>query len=591
MPADCNMNQRLKPLPHYLTLIGVIALGAVLRFWNLDLKPLWLDEVITAIFSLGHSYNDVPLEVAFPLSSLKPVFTLNPAVSCEAIAQTLGTQSTHPPLFFCWMHSWLVWLDNFPQSWVWKLRSFSALIGVLAIVAVYCLNRVAFSPAAGLMGATVMAVSPFAVYLSQEARHYTLPVLLITLALLGLIQVQKDLYFRHKLKPFVWLAWVVVNSIGFWVHYFFILTFIAQVLSLFGLIYQAKDRLNYSAIFSAFSFCLMPVAFFIPWLPVVFGHSGSTETSWVPHPHNVAPLYQTLAGWLLMVIALPVENQPLWITIPSGLGMLLFGIWLGRRFLQGFQQLANTPTTQVATFTLVSFIFCVLVQFLAIVYLLGKDITIAPRYNFVYLPAVCALLGASLCKPVKSQKHTRKRSEGSKAKIQNFLIVGVGIFSCICVVFNWAFQKPFNPQQVAQNMSVNPAVPLMVVVGYDTYQDIALGLSFALALDKVQPPLSKGVNHSQDKVAYTADSALQNRFSAQSPCFAFLQNSAGYEVIWQQLKQLKFPLEYPFNLWVVAPGLKRIAYPEQLTVTGTSCTLDPTQYYRLGIPYQLYECK
>ena len=41
---------------HYLTLAAIVLLGALLRFWHLDLKPLWLDEVITALFSLGRNY-------------------------------------------------------------------------------------------------------------------------------------------------------------------------------------------------------------------------------------------------------------------------------------------------------------------------------------------------------------------------------------------------------------------------------------------------------------------------------------------------------------------------------------------------------
>ena len=78
----------------------------------------------------------------------------------------------------------------------------------------------------------VMAVSPFAVYLSQEARHYTLPMLLVILALLGLYQVQTDLYQR-QFRPGIWLGWVVVNSLGFYVHYFFLLAFVAQVATLY----------------------------------------------------------------------------------------------------------------------------------------------------------------------------------------------------------------------------------------------------------------------------------------------------------------------------------------------------------------------
>ena len=89
---------------HYWALTGVIALGAILRFWNLDLKPLWLDEVLTALLSLGRPYKDVPLEVVIPTSTLQQLFTLQPNVSSLEIAQSVANQSTHPPLFFCLMH-------------------------------------------------------------------------------------------------------------------------------------------------------------------------------------------------------------------------------------------------------------------------------------------------------------------------------------------------------------------------------------------------------------------------------------------------------------------------------------------------------
>ena len=226
---------------HYLALVGIIALGAILRFWHLDLKPLWMDEVITALFSLGRSYNDIPLEEVFSLNRLEQIFTLKPAVSCSQIARNLATQSNHPPLFFCLMHSWVEapLMGVMAHNWVW-MRSLPALFGVSAIAAVYWLNAKAFSPAAGLVGAAVMAVSPFAVYLSQEARHYTLPLLLVTLALLGLIQIQQDLFQTKQLRASVCLGWAIVNSIGLYVHYFFILAFIAELVILWALMYWSR---------------------------------------------------------------------------------------------------------------------------------------------------------------------------------------------------------------------------------------------------------------------------------------------------------------------------------------------------------------
>lgn len=548
---------------HYLGLAGAIALGAILRFWHLDLKPLWMDEVITAIFSLGKSYNDLPLDVVFPNVSLPEIFTIKPGVSCTQITQTLATQSTHPPLFFCWMYSWLGRISPLGREWVGKLRSLPALFGVGAIVAVYCVNRIAFSRSAGRGAAAVMAVSPFALYLSQEARHYTLPMLIITLALLGLLQIQRDME-RQVIRFWVWLGWAIINSIGFYVHYFCILAFIAQIATLLLLIYWRRANiLNPRKIWLALILSTSGVVIsFLPWLLIVRNHFSRSETNWLPSPQHIAPLYQTLIGWVLMVIALPVEHQPLSLTVISGLLMVLFAMWLGRQVFFGLMSLWSNPSTHLATLTLLSFSVCVLLEFFAIVFLLSKDITAVPRYNFVYYPSFCALIAASLSQRDQHEKLIRKNNF-SILHSSLFICLVVGIVSCVFVVSNLAFQKPFEPERVAQKMNQEPSIPLMIVVGYRDYQDVALGLSFALALEPLRG----------------------------STDFAFLKQSPDFADLWQKLAQLPTPATSKLNLWVVGPGRKRRDYPQQVALSGqTTCTIDTEQHYRIGVPYQLYRC-
>jgi uncharacterized membrane protein len=572
------MNNSKNLSTHYLALTGVIALGAVLRFWNLDLKPLWLDEVLTALLSLGHRYNDVPQEVVLPISMLQHLLTLQPNVSNSEITQAVATQSTHPPLFFCLMHQWLKWVEPLTQSLYWKLRALPALFGVGAIAAVYCLNRVAFSPAAGLMAAALMAFSPFGVYLSQEARHYTVPMLFTTLALLGLIQIQQALYTkRQRPRPIVWLLWGIVNSIGCYIHYFFFFAFIAQLLTLIGLMYWRRSMLPRGS-FLAVGLVVVGVAVsYLPWLPVLLGSFGRAETGWLPKPQNIAPLLQTLVGWFSMVIALPVEGQPLWIQVPAVLLTIGFGGWVGWQGWRGLKQLWRQPETHVATFTLSCFTLCVLLQFFALIYLLGKDITVAPRYNFVYFPALCALLGASL---VLNQGHRGRWKKILPLSPALLLPLSLSLLSCIFVVSNLVFIKPFHPQQVAQEMKFEPAVPIMMVMGYHSFQDVALGMSFALAIDKYNP----GVSDSAAR-AHTLDTPTANDY------VAFLNPEQSYQLVWQKLSRLPALSVPRLNLWVVAPGLRDEEFPPQLAIAGkTSCTNDPTQHHRLGVPYQLYRC-
>ena len=545
---------------HYLILIGAIALGAILRFWHLDLKPLWMDEVITAIFSLGKTYNDLPLGVVFPLERVQELFTFQPKVSCAEIAENIARQSTHPPLFFCSMHAWLGWLSPLGQDWVEKLRELPALFGVAAIAAIYAVN-LAFSKTSGLTAAAVMAVSPFAIYLSQEARHYTLPMLLITLGLLALMQIQQDIFLKQQVRFWVWLIWAIINSIALYVHYFSVLAFIAQIATLILLIYypgtakciKLKRKILFALILSISGVAIS----FIPWLILTLSHFHRSETDWLNSPTHIAPFGQTLVNWVLMVISLPVENQPLPIAVISVLLMLIFAIWVGRQIFLGLRLLWRTPTTHLATLTLLSFSGWVLLEFFVIVYLLNKDITIVPRYNFVYYPSFCALIAASLTK-----------IQNLKEKSQILLIfLLVGVLSSIFVVSNLVFEKPFKPEQVARNINQNSAVPLMVVMAYRNYQDVALGLSFALEVEKVRK-----INYSEklDK-------------------FAFFKNSQELSV-WQQLSQLPAPAISQMNLWVIAPGIKRRDYPPQIAISRLNCTIDSRQHYRIGVPYQLYRC-
>jgi hypothetical protein len=56
----------------------------------------------------------------------------------------------------------------------WAVRFPSAVYGVAAVLGTFLLARALFSPVVGLYAALFMAVNPFAVYYSQEARPYAL---------------------------------------------------------------------------------------------------------------------------------------------------------------------------------------------------------------------------------------------------------------------------------------------------------------------------------------------------------------------------------------------------------------------------------
>ncbi len=562
-------------------LLLAIALGTGLRFWQLAAKPLWLDEILTALFSLGQSYQVVPLEQTIGFPDLLNLFHLQPS-TCAAIAATITQESTHPPLFFCVMHQWLTWLAPAPDlaSLTWQLRSFSALMGVLLIALLYWLNRVAFDQRVGAWGAMLMAVSPFAVYLSQEARHYTLPMVWLTLALICLIQMQRDLYpvqpQVQRFRPLYWLGWVVCNSLGLYTHYFFLMAVVAQVGVLLGRSLWERRWLTRWQ-WGAIGLVIAGVGLtYWPWLATLQGHADRGETSWLQLANPLAPIYQTVLTWVAMVIALPVENQPWWIVAPMGVLTLGFLVWLGRVAGRGGVRLWKMPHTHLETWTLLGFILLVLLQFWTIAYGLNRDITIAPRYSFVYYPAVCALLAAAcqqgvvhknenLSLPVRSSIRSSIRSLISNKRLFPIAFLTLSLLSSLFVIGGLAFSKPFQPQQVARHLGSEPEQALMVAIGYKNFQDVALGLSFALALPPFYP-------------------------QTEMAAFAFLKRIPNYDGAWATLATLPHP-PAPLNLWAISPELRRREYPAQLTLAGgVVCAIDPQQHYRIGIPYQRYQC-
>jgi uncharacterized membrane protein len=559
-----------------------IAIGFFLRFWNLDLKPLWLDETITLLFALGRRYDDIPREVLLPLTELLQSLTWR-TQSCGAIAQSVSQQSTHPPLFFCLMHQWMGYLQWSDHSLRWQVRSLSALFGTGAIAVMYALNRVAFSHRAGLWAAGLMAVSPFAVYLSQEARHYTLPMLVIAASLIPVVQLASTAPAKRPLLP--WLAWIGLSSLGFYVHYFCVLAFAAQVMTLGAIFLQQRRSVVGVAIATSSVILSM-----LPWLPVLLDHTQRPETDWLKFDatlglHWLEPIGRLLAGCIVTVVILPVEEQPLPIAIVNGLLMLGFIAYLARGLWQDRKQLFQTQQARQSAQVLQFFLLAVGIEYLLLVYILHKDLTLAFRYNFIFYPALCALLAASI------SDFSSQASNALSKRVLPWALIFVGIISTGFVVTDAAFAKPFSPKQIAQRLlNSNPNAHLAVVKNYSNSQDVALGLSFALAIDQFKSPASEtsssinwGFTKSIDPTEGTL--VLEGRTLGEE------------RTLGAQLS----PLVEPFTLWRIGSlHVSKPPMPTQLKLKVTqnsdqtktsACLSSEAPFSGMGLTYQHYSCK
>ena len=155
-----------RPLAQHFILLALILLGFWLRVHNLDAFSFWTDEGLT------------PARSGYPIAQI---------LRNEIVIQGYVSTDTHPPLYYLIIHvtRQLFGLSDF------AFRYPSVLFGVLLIPLLYQLGRrLVPSPfgrglgrgslVLGLLVALLAAVNPLQVYYSQEARMYTLLVLLAT---------------------------------------------------------------------------------------------------------------------------------------------------------------------------------------------------------------------------------------------------------------------------------------------------------------------------------------------------------------------------------------------------------------------------
>ena len=218
-------------------------IGISLRFTQLAAKPPWTDEFSTIVFSLGNSFRTVPLDRVIAIDVLLQPLQPKPGAGITDVVRHLLTESNHPPLYFMLAHWWMrLWLPN-PEGFasVWAARALPALFGALSIPAIYGLGWLAFrSRLVGQMAAAMIAVSPYGIFLAQEARHYTLAILWVTASLCCLAIATRHIKLRTPLPSQVTVSWIGINFLGISTHYFFSITLCAEALWLIVLSWRQR---------------------------------------------------------------------------------------------------------------------------------------------------------------------------------------------------------------------------------------------------------------------------------------------------------------------------------------------------------------
>ena len=569
---------------HHLGLLLLwMAIATLLRWTNLTSKPLWTDEFATIVFSLGHSFQSVPLDQLISAEMLLQPLQITPRMGADAVVDRLLSESNHPPLYFLLTHYWLsLFAPN--QEWeaVAAVRAIAALFGVVSIPAAFGLSRLALRswPAAHFT-AVLMALSPFGLYLSQEGRHYTLPILWIIASLACLVQAARAIQAHQSISWRLGLTWVVINGLGMATHYFFGLTLCAEAITLMGFIlFQYRQGHRFPGSGRMAGVILGTAATGLVWLPFWHQIQGSELTRWIQLGQLTGfawlnPLAQAFASWVTMLYMLPIQAPTPWMVYPSGLVMILLMLWTLPRLYQGIQHQTWPPHGRLALQMLAGFVISAIALFLGITYGFGMDLTSAFRYNFVYFPAVILLAGAGLAgcwtgpiTPTAGQYRTPlERNPVHRQRWVVLLILGCSLMGSVTVLSNLGFQKAHRPDVVVQAIQATFPAPMLIAMPYRTHGQTGAMMGIAWELQR-QLPLE---------------------YPSQ-PLFLLARESPSPQGTISTLNQTLAQLSRPLNLWLLN-GQHLPQKALQTTLQQQGCPIDPQiDQAADGYRYQLYPC-
>ena len=228
-----------------LALLAIMLLGAVLRFYGLGVQSLSGDEL-----------------ASWDLSNR------------ETLSQVIGgvRGDANPPLYFLILR-FAQWIFGDSE---WALRFPSALAGWLCIPAIYLLGKRLYSEREGIIAALFLTVFWAPIYYGQEARSYSMLILLSILTSYFWWGVMLGLRYRRELQPKEAALYVVCAVLCAYLHYFGLLLVVLQGAALAALSYGALRTVM---------LLYVPVALaYLPWLPSMVHQFGSGKQNGTAEP-------------------------------------------------------------------------------------------------------------------------------------------------------------------------------------------------------------------------------------------------------------------------------------------------------------------
>ena len=164
-------------------LVALVALATVIRILTINDQSIATDEALTTY------------EASLPFG---------------AMLHTVAHIETTPPLYFVLIWGWAKVFGTGAVA----LRSVSMLAGIALVPLAYLAARDLFSRRSGLLAAALIAVNPFMIWYSQQARTYMLLATLSTAAFVFFIRAWRE----PRARNLIW--WAGFSALALMTHFF-----------------------------------------------------------------------------------------------------------------------------------------------------------------------------------------------------------------------------------------------------------------------------------------------------------------------------------------------------------------------------------
>jgi 4-amino-4-deoxy-L-arabinose transferase-like glycosyltransferase len=234
-----------------LVLLGILALAFWLQLYRLNEVSLRGDEA----FSVTFARQDLG-EVWRGLLRTEP----------------------HPPLFYTTLHYWMLAAGQSELS----VRFVSVFFGLLTVAVTYSLSRSLHADKhVALLAALLVALNPYLVWQSQDARMYTLLTATCAASFLLAILIWRTLLAAGRVPRRLWLGYLMVTLLSLYSHYGAIFALLAQNLALIAWLAMKRGLpTRFWLTRTVREWLLGQVAVgaaFLPWLlaaaPLMLGHT------------------------------------------------------------------------------------------------------------------------------------------------------------------------------------------------------------------------------------------------------------------------------------------------------------------------------